>query len=723
MTAGPGGTQAPGRLVAPDSARAAETAGGAQHGTKGRKNFRGDIEGLRAIAVGTVLIYHVGIPFMPGGFVGVDIFFVISGFLITSLLVREASATGTISIADFYARRARRLLPPASTVLLFTALAGWLVLPGSEKANLGSDVVAATFYVVNWALALRSVDYLAEDAAPSALQHYWSLSVEEQFYVFWPLIIIVGLAVARRTQLRPKPLLLALLSTIALASFVYSVVHTQSSPETAYFYTTTRVWELAIGAVLAFLVTRLSHLPTVVAEALAGLGVLLILYSAFFLSSDTPWPGSWALAPTVGAALVIAGGCASQTTATARLLSLRPMVWIGGLSYAIYLWHWPLITLAEIARPGMRLRFTILIGLVSVVLAWLTKHIVEDPIRFHPGLSAKASRGLLFGLCAMLVTALAGATVYVTVPKLDTDAKLEGATQLIADPQSEDWEPKEGEALDEVTPSSGEVSPDPAVAPEDVPVYYDHGCQMYGGDVQVDPSCVYADKDSDTTIAMIGDSKMGQWFPAVEGIAEQENWRLQLYLKSTCPFTYEDDNQECATYSKNVIEYMKEHDAAPDIALVSFGGSLSDKVQSGGAEVIEDLEAMGTKVVMMTDSPRPALSEVYTCVEEHPKDYSECGFPANEDMGREGTGTEDIRAVGEATGTTVLDLNEWICPPGDTCPPVVGDTLVYRQGSHVTASYIRTLTPILYRSLADLDLTERSTSQVTAEMVPASNRR
>ena len=174
------------------SAEARESAAEAHHGAKGGKNLRGDIEGLRAIAVGTVLLYHVGMPFLPGGFVGVDIFFVISGFLITSLLLRETVRSGRISIADFYARRARRLLPAASVVLVFTAIAGWFVLSGGDRANLGVDVIAATFYVINWALALRSVDYLAEDDAPSALQHYWSLSVEEQFYVVWPLVIIVG---------------------------------------------------------------------------------------------------------------------------------------------------------------------------------------------------------------------------------------------------------------------------------------------------------------------------------------------------------------------------------------------------------------------------------------------------------------------------------------------------------------------------------------------------
>ena len=708
MTAGPGDT-----LTTEETK---ESAAGAQHGAKGKKQLRGDIEGLRAVAVGTVLLYHVGIPFMPGGFVGVDVFFVISGFLITSLLLREASKSGRISIADFYARRARRLLPAASVVLVFTAVVGWFVLSGQDRANLGSDVIAATFYVINWALAYRSVDYLAEDAAPSALQHYWSLSVEEQFYVVWPLVIIVGLFLARRTRARPKPLLFGLLSLIALASLVYSVLHTESDPATAYFYTTTRVWELAIGALLAFLVLRLTSLPRIAAEALAGIGLVMIVCSAFFLSSGTPWPSGWALLPTVGAALVIAGGCATQSTVAARLLSVGPMVWIGGISYAIYLWHWPLIILTKAAWPEVRIRHLVVVGILSIVLAWLTKHLVEDPIRFHPGLSAKASRGLLFGGASMLVTAVLGGLVFLSVPRLDAEAQVTGAASLVANPESDDWQVKEGAALQEVVPNSGETTPDPAVAPQDVPAYYEDDCQVLFGDSQVDPSCVYGAKDGTTTVALLGDSKMGQWFPAVTDIAATEDWRVELYLKSACSFSYQAREDDCSQFGRNVIKHFEE-EGAPDIAIVSHGAPASPELRDGSEQAVEDLKAMGTKVVYLADSPRPDVSEVYTCVEENPEDFSACAFPAK-GKGRAGVGTPNLEQAAEATDTPFVDLNEWICPPGSTCPPVISDTLVYRQGSHVTASYIRTLTPMLYRSLADRGLTQARVQDITVDDIP-----
>ena len=714
MTAGTGDTSLQSEVTEAE-AGAKEAAAEAHHGAKGKKNLRGDIEGLRAVAVGTVLIYHVGIPFLPGGFVGVDIFFVISGFLITSLLLRETVKTGTISIADFYARRARRLLPAASVVLIVTALLGWALLPGPDRLNLGADVIAATFYVINWALALRSVDYLAEDAAPSALQHYWSLSVEEQFYVVWPLIIIVGLMVARRTRMRPKPLLFGVLAVIAAASLVYSVLHTESDPATAYFYTTTRVWELAIGALLAFLVLRLTRLPRLAAELLAGAGLLLVLWSAFFLTSKTPWPSAWALAPTIGAALIIAAGCATQATATARLLSLKPMVWIGGISYAIYLWHWPLITIAKTAWPEVRIRHLVLIGIVSVVLAWLTKHLVEDPVRFHPGLSAKASRGLLFGLASMIVTALVGTAVWATVPKLDEDAKVPGATALVADPSSDVWKVREDAS--KVFASSGTTTPDPAVAPEDVPRYYDDDCQVQPGDADVDTSCVYGKTDGDQTIAMLGDSKMGQWFPAVEAIAHDEGWRVELYLKSACSFTYDGARSDCEEFGRNANKHFDE-EGAPDVALVSGGAGSSPALRKGMTEAISELKAKGTKVVVLSDSPRPGKEQVYTCVEEHPDDFSTCAFPADEDNGRKGRGTKALQESATAADVPFVDLNEWICPPGKECPPVIGDSLVYRQGSHVTATYIRTLTPMLYRALAAEDLTSKNSDEISVKDIP-----
>ena len=273
------------------------------------RGVRLDIEGLRAIAVTMVLVYHTGAGVLSGGFAGVDVFFVISGFLITSLLLRELTRSGTVSISAFYARRARRLLPAASLVILVTLALGWWVMPSSARSDLGADGIAAALYVLNWTLAARSVDYLAEGAAVSPLQHYWSLCVEEQYYVVWPLAILLAVAVARRLGWRPRQVLLVLVAVGGVASLAYSVWATGTSPATAYFVSTTRVWELAIGSLLAFAAGSLGGLSARASFLLAWSGLAAIACTALLFSRSTPWPGAAALVPTLGTAAVIAAGC------------------------------------------------------------------------------------------------------------------------------------------------------------------------------------------------------------------------------------------------------------------------------------------------------------------------------------------------------------------------------------------------------------------------------
>lgn len=221
--------------------------------------FRPDIEGMRAIAIGLVLVYHAGVRQLPGGFVGVDVFFVISGFLITSLLVRELESTGRISLSRFYARRAKRLLPATGLVLVATAILTWWTVSAVDWRAFGMDIVSAALYIVNWRLADRSVDYLAEDVGASPVQHFWSLAVEEQFYIVWPLLI-VALAwwLRRHGRLRLRPVLTAGILAVIVPSLAYSVYLTANSPATAFFVTPTRLWELGIGALAAIGTTLLS---------------------------------------------------------------------------------------------------------------------------------------------------------------------------------------------------------------------------------------------------------------------------------------------------------------------------------------------------------------------------------------------------------------------------------------------------------------------------------
>ncbi|MGB7425697.1 MAG: acyltransferase, partial [Ornithinimicrobium sp.] len=474
--------------------------------------LRGDIEGLRAIAVGMVLLYHARVPGISGGFAGVDVFFVISGFLITSLLVREVQRSGSISIPRFYARRARRLLPAATVVLVATGVVGYLVFPALSRAQLGSDILTSTFYVVNWSLAARSVDYLAEDATPSALQHYWSLSVEEQFYVFWPLLMIAAVILAKRRSGSPFRYMGLSLAAITFASLAWSIIQTQQNPSTAYFVTTTRVWELGFGALLAFAVVWLGGLPRAAAEILAAAGIVALVVATFAITAETPWPGSAALVPVLGTTAVIAAGCANPSTITGRLLGVRPMRFIGGISYSLYLWHWPLLVFMDELRPGTGLRGRLAVLGLAVALAYASKIFIEDPIRFNASLAKKPAKALLTGGVAMATSTAIGVAAIASAPTLQTELPewAVGARALMVDPTSAD--PEQRADIDAALPSSGQVYPDPELAPEDVPELYADDCQV---DVETSEalSCDYGDTSSDTVIAVVGDSKVGQWLP------------------------------------------------------------------------------------------------------------------------------------------------------------------------------------------------------------------
>ena len=332
---------------------------------EGRSGFRPDVEGLRAVAVGLVVLYHAGLSRLSGGFVGVDVFFVISGFLITSLLIRELERTGRISLSRFYARRAKRLLPAAATVLLVTTALTALVLPEIRWRDTGGDIVSAALYVVNWRLAGRSVDYLAEGTAPSPVQHFWSLAVEEQYYLVWPLLLILVTWWARRRGRSMGASLSIGLALVAIPSLLWSVYQTSYQPASAFFLTTTRMWELAIGGGVAIAATRLARMPRPAALLLGWIGLAAVAVAGVIFSTSTPWPGYAAALPTLGAAAVIAAGFAAGGAGPVMLLGTRPFLWVGALSYSLYLWHWPLLVAATAhwgdlsLKRGARRRFAV----------------------------------------------------------------------------------------------------------------------------------------------------------------------------------------------------------------------------------------------------------------------------------------------------------------------------------------------------------------------------
>ncbi|CAM5441884.1 hypothetical protein SALBM217S_07203 [Streptomyces griseoloalbus] len=405
----------------PSGDRPAPAAGGA--------GLRLDIQGLRAVAVTLVVVAHAGVSSLAGGFVGVDVFFVISGFLITSLMLREWKREGRISLGRFYARRAMRLLPASTLVVMATLAGSWLFLGPLRFAEYAKDAIASAWYVVNFRLADTGTDYFNTDVPPSPFQHFWSLAVEEQFYLIWPVLLIVALKIFRRRALLAIPLL-----ALAAASFAVNLHLTETSPSWAYFGSQGRIWELAVGALLALVAHRLNDIPRPVAAALSWAGLAAIAYAAVAFDDHTVFPGHNAVVPVLGAAAVLAGGAAGGRYGAGLVLSLRPAVWVGGVSYAWYLWHWPLIVIVPAAAGFGEhegpLRLIAALG--GLVLAWLTLKFVEDPMRFHRAFKAHAARGLSLGLGLSAVAAVAALVAAQFPPSLSSGGAQQNTKEAIA---------------------------------------------------------------------------------------------------------------------------------------------------------------------------------------------------------------------------------------------------------------------------------------------------
>jgi peptidoglycan/LPS O-acetylase OafA/YrhL len=373
-------------------------------GKRGPGGFRPDVQSLRALAVSVTVVNHLW-PNSPltGGYVGVDVFFVISGFLISAQLIRELEGTGRLGLAQFYARRVRRLLPAAFLVLVFVAAAAYLFVPRTQWPAYGREITASALYWQNWLVAAKPPD----PTQFTALQHYWSLSVEEQFYLCWPLLLLVLFMIPAKARF-------AGIAVVGLASLAFSVYLTGANQYMAYLITPVRVWELALGAVVAMAGTKV-ELPRIAANLVSLVGMAGIVYAVLVFNDHSAFPGALALVPAVGAALVIVGGTSPHRQWHAPVTSSAPVQLVGNLSYSLYLWHWPLIVLVPYAFPGavaggrLSTPVSLAIVAVSLALAYLSKRLIEDPIRYWPPLVRNL--GLTFtGMVAGIVVVCAVAS-------------------------------------------------------------------------------------------------------------------------------------------------------------------------------------------------------------------------------------------------------------------------------------------------------------------------
>lgn len=669
------------------------------------KGYRPDIEGLRAVAIGLVLVYHAGVRFVPGGFVGVDVFFVISGFLITGLLIRELEQNGRVSLTRFYARRAKRLLPATGVVLVATAAMTWWTASVVEWRTFGMDIVGSALYVVNWVFAVRSVDYLAEDVGVSPVQHFWSLAVEEQFYIVWPLLLlVVGWWVRRRSQQRLRAVMTVGIAVVIVPSFVWSVIMTANNPASAFFVTPTRLWELGIGAFVAIGAGLWRKVPRIVAIILGWIGLIAVATSGLIVTEEWAWPGYAALWPTLGTAAVIVAGYTSGRAGPAGLLAWQPAVWIGGLSYSLYLWHWPLLVSATAMWGELGAKRGLLVVAFSFIPAYLSYKLIENPIRFAQPVARSNRLALSLGANFSLIGVAAGLALALVVPSSSTpadDLRAAGAEALGVQGQGTVESLKE---VDWFVPAVTE-------AVDDRPASYDQGCSVD----QVSPVpilCEYGDPDGDVTIAMVGDSKIIQWQSALDAIAKEHGWHIYGYIKSACAFSTGTQLAKgkpytsCAEWNDRMLTTVTDLD--PDLVLVSnrVNRALEDPddpdsrttqaMEDALAERWQELANAGIPVLVLLDNPSPGMA-VYECVAEHMDDPEACTFDRDEGT-KASAKPVQLAAAKRVPGVRTIDMVDYICPD-DECVPVIGHVLVYRQTSHLTDTYVRTLTDDLAEQL------------------------
>lgn len=653
------------------------------------RKFRPDVQGLRFIAIAMVVLVHAG--FGPHG--GVDVSFVISGYLVTYLLLRELDASGRINFGKFYARRARRLLPLASLVTIVTLAASWAYASPLKLRGIATDGLFAAFSGLNFRLAITSADYFADHGA-TPFQHFWSLSVEEQYYAIWPLMLIMVAWIGNKF-LRGKLAIGIALATIVCVSFYLSATVTTTNQPWAYFGFQTRAWELAAGALVAVGAKQLSRINQVVAAIVSWSGLAMILIAAFLISENS-MPGYAVAWPVLGSVMIIAGGCASPRGGVELILGRSIPMFIGNVSYGWYLWHWPLLILMpDIVGHELTLMDRIRVVLISLAMAIVTFYLIEKPLREKKSLVAIPRRGLALG-SALIATSITAALAFTLIPinisvtgkeiaqtdvNQQTQAIVEEATQLRALPSN--------------------LQPPLAIVPKNTP---SQDCidSIEAKTPTGIERCSLGDLTSSTIVVLFGDSHAWQWTNAFNYIGLQKHWKIIVITKSGCsPGEYSILNPdlkrvytECNEWRNAAIEKINALNAK---AVVISGRTRREANRSGMESAFGKLRLSGSKLIFLFDTPYPSV-DVPNCLAEHTSNASLCSSKRKEAMVFPQFRTME-EEVATTNGAQPLDMTAWFCTK-ITCPAVINGMVVYYDHSHVTRTYAEWLAPKLGEQLA-----------------------
>ena len=604
-----------------------------------------EIQSLRALASILVVIYHAKL--IGGGYIGVDIFYVISGYLITGLLLRELEKSKTLSFSTFYLRRIKRLLPTSYFVLIITAISAWILYPATMRHDIGRDIAAASIYISNYLFAFWQMDYQNLEAIPPVVIHYWSLAVEEQFYLIWPLLIVIFFKRGGRRFVRRS------VAIITALSFIWSFYQTQTAPIWAFYSLPTRAWELGVGALLIFVPDF-----TKAKRALSAISLVALILGSLYFKDSTSFPGIAALLPVLATAIAIAT-IGHWPLLVRTIAHTRIVQWLGEISYPLYLWHWPLLVIPAVyLGRGLYIYERVICIIATLILSWLTHQWIEEPLR------SKAIAGPLIVKAASIATVVSlslGLTIYSSA-----------ATQI-------------------GLPNGSHANLTNIL---EKPLIYKDGCHLNFGE-SISPDCTYGVRGAKVKIVLFGDSHAAQWFPALAKLAAIHKFELISLTKSSCPgpavqksntSTYK--NSDCTAWREN--SYRRISAIHPDAVIVSGmqqpdavigSGSFAQLWRIGEARTLARIQASSPNLIYLVDTPHPAR-DIPSCVSTGL--MKACNL----------TKASPAYTI---TGFYNINPNRWLCQ--NFCPAVLNNQVVYRDASHISVAMSELLAGKLFSSL------------------------
>ena len=648
-----------------------------------------NIQGLRAIAVLAVVLYHAGFSWIPGGFIGVDVFFVISGFLITQLIVKELKTTGTLNFSQFYARRLRRLLPTAAVVIVTTIGVSRHLISPLRFRDIGIDALSSIFNAANYRFYFSEIDYLNSGDKPSLFLHFWSLSVEEQFYLIWPLLIFIGYKLFKQLGT------LALLIPVAGFSFYYSLQLTESNSTLAFYSLPTRAWEFAIGSLAYLCIWKLHRIPGFFKFLFGWTGLAGLIYSFITIKDTLPFPGLIVLIPATSTVLVLLASFHGKFLGS-FLISNPLFYFIGAISYSLYLWHWPIYQLM-VEVLGFKPTGTNLYLYFALTLTFtlLTYFLVEEPIRNYRRLWPRPKftfiwagfLSLISGFVAMTLLGLnLGASDFTTVSPTSEQAPVINVIEQGSQPRNLSADlPLETQVsfpltLDQVKESQGA----------------DQSCKNETTESKPKP-CSYGDLKSAQTVVIWGDSKANQWWPALDVAGKKNNFKVVEYTMSFCPApaffkipNFGKPFPQCISYRNTALTEILA--LKPNLIILSsqrWNSTISKDIEEAYSYILKPISDAGIKSIVISDTPAPR-EDIPQCLSLHLTNSSYCDSPFNSY-----DPYPTLQSIGKQWNVPVINPTNWFCTAID-CPAVVNQIIVYRDNSHISTAFAKSLSEKIY---------------------------